>query len=352
MPEHRWTISILTIPGREQWLERLVASLAEARVLRRAALSLVFNRPTTEPPSVVEGRLRRLCHGLSVSVAFNETAPTIAAGRQQQLNACKTPLIAFLDDDTTVHGPLLDVLEDTLLQQPVGLVGIPSFVNETGERFKPRDSTPHVTRESLRYTPVQGMLVAGYRRLVLDAGGFNLRRAFWGEWTELNLRLWRLGFPSAYAMSDAFLRHWEEAPDSPTRNRAGRERDILWGLMCTALEYDAESITPSSASFWRLVRERYLAYAFGPSLTVERLLSECLALCPAVTAEWPRIVAFREEVRRHPFAFAPFHTFTADDVDRVTAYATPRLARYRSELPPARRDWRAMLGARWRAGAA
>lgn len=352
MPEPRWTISILTIPGREPWLERLVASLVEARVLRRAELSLVYNRGTTESPRVVEARLRRLCGRWPVSVTFNETAPTIAAGRQQQLNACKTPLVAFLDDDTTVHGPLLDVLEETLLQQPVGLVGIPSFVDGSDQRFKPRDTTPHVTREGLRYTPVQGMLVAGYRRLFLDAGGFNLRRAFWGEWTELNLRFWRLGFPSAYAMSDACLRHWEQAPESPTRNRPGRERDILWGLMCTALEYDAESITPDSASFWTLVRERYLAYAFGPSLTVDRLLSECLGLLPAVMAEWPRLVAFREEVRRHPFAFAPFHAFTEGDVERVTAHAATHLGRYRAELPSARRDWRALLSRRWRAGAA
>ncbi len=350
MSERRWTISVLTIPQREWYVANLVESLHAARVTRQAILSVVYNWDSRESPAAIEERLRRQCRGVPLEVTFNMTAPTIASGRQQQLNACKTPLVCFVDDDTTVHGDLLGVLDQALARHPIGGVGIPSFVNDTTERFKPRDSTPHVVHDGLRFSPVQGMLVAGYRRLFLDVGGFNTRRQFWGEWTELNLRMWRSGFATAYAMDGAWLRHWHDAPESPTRNRAGRACDILWGLMCTALEYDAADITEHTASFWRLVKDRYLAYAFGAALSPDQLLSEFLRLVPRMASEWPQIEAYRDRMRLHPFGFAPFADLTTPDVERVLAFAEPRIGEYR--VPPEatrRRGWRQMLKGPWAA---
>ncbi|MBK8250089.1 MAG: glycosyltransferase [Gemmatimonadetes bacterium] len=329
MLDHRWTISILTIPGREEWLGRLVDSLMDARVDRRARLHIVFNRDVPEAPAEVERHLRRTCGRAPIDVSFNVTSPTIASGRQAQLNACRTERIAFIDDDVTVHGDLLDALDDAMERAPLGLVGIPSLVNDTAVPFKPRETTPGITRDNVRFMTVQGMLVAGYRRLLLDAGGFNQRRRFWGEWTELNLRLWRLGYPTGYVMDGPYLRHWERAPDSPTRNRAGREKDILWGLICTALEFEAETITAETSSFWKLVEERYLAYAFGPELNLQVLLSAMLQLAPQLTAEWAQIAACREERRRDPFPFAPFQVLTEGDVAEVCARAEEQLAAYR-----------------------
>ncbi len=329
MREPQWTISILTIPGREEWLGRLVDSLMEARVDRQARIAIVFNRDVREAPAEIEAKLRRACGRAPIDVAFNVTNPTIASGRQMQLNTCRTDRIAFIDDDLTVHGSLIDALDDSLEREPLGLLGIPSLVNDSAVTFKPRESTPSVTRGTVRYMPVQGMLVAGYRRLLLDIGGFNQRRAFWGEWTELNLRCWRLGYPTGYVMDGPYLRHWERAPDSPTRNRAGREMDILWGLMCTALEYEAEAITEDTASFWKLVEERYLAYAFGPDLNVQVLLSAALRLTPRLAAEWPAIAAYRELRRTDPFAFAPFQVLTEGDVAEVCAQADESIREYR-----------------------
>ncbi len=341
MPEPRWTVSILTIPGREPWLERLVCSLMDARINKSARICVVFNRDCAEDPAVIERRLRRLCGRSPIDVAFNMTEPTIVAGRQAQLNTCRTPRICFLDDDITVHGDVIGALDDALDEEPVGIVGLPSFVDDTPERFKPRDTTPSVSRGRLRYMPVQGMLVGGHRRLFLDVGGFNPRRRFWGEWTELNLRMWRHGFPGAYVMDGPFLRHWHAAPDSPTRNREGREHDILWGLMCTALEYDAVDITTDTASFWRLVEERYLAYAFGEALSPRRLLSSVLQLGPALTSEWGRIVEFRELTRQHPFKCSPFADLTPSVVDQITEHAATRLPAYRdSAIPLSTRRWR------------
>lgn len=334
MSTRRWTISMLTIPGREEYLQRLLETLAEARVDRKAQIDIVYNWDAREAPAEIERKILRYARGLPVRVSFNTVDPSIVAGRAQQLNACRTPLICFIDDDISVHGDLMGTLESVLQGSPLGIVGVRSYVNDTTELFKPRATTPHVSRQHLRFMTVQGMAVAGYRRLFLDVGGFNPRRRFWGEWTELNLRLWRRGIPTGYAMDGAFLRHWHDAPNSPTRNRVGREAEVLWGVMCTALEYDAVDINEQTESFWRLVADRYLPYSFGPEMSSKALLSATLRLASRLTAEWGRIQEFREETRKHPFHFPPFAAITEGDVDAVLAHAVEKIAPYRAEVWP------------------
>ncbi|HPV73776.1 MAG: glycosyltransferase [Gemmatimonadetes bacterium] len=328
----RWTLSILTIPRREPYLAHLLESLGESRLPRGTVIDVVYNWDTRERPHDVVRRLRRVGRGLEVNVHFNTHRPTIGSGRIQQLNHCKTPLMAFIDDDLTVHGDLLGVLEEQMRSQPVGILGVQSLVEGTDRRFKPRRSTPRIDLNGLRFMPVQGMLVAGYRRLFLDIGGFNPRREFWGEWTEFNLRMWRSGFPTAYAMNGAYLRHWEKAPESPTRNMSGREDHVLWGLLCTALEYDAIDEREDTRAFWDLVESRYLSYAFGADAPKRDLMRSALRLAPRLSSEYPAIASFRDRVREHPFPFMPFHQFTADDVKRVLKHAESRIAEYRDDV--------------------
>lgn len=328
----RWTLSILTIPRREPYLAHLLESLGESRLPRGTVIDVVYNWDTRERPHDVVRRLRRVGRGLEVNVHFNTHRPTIGSGRIQQLNHCKTPLMAFIDDDLTVHGDLLGVLEEQMRSQPVGILGVQSLVEGTDRRFKPRRSTPRIDLNGLRFMPVQGMLVAGYRRLFLDIGGFNPRREFWGEWTEFNLRMWRSGFPTAYAMNGAYLRHWEKAPESPTRNMAGREDHVLWGLLCTALEYDAIDEREDTRAFWDLVESRYLSYAFGADAPKRDLMRSALRLAPRLSSEYPAIALFRDRTREHPFPFMPFHEFTPDDVTRVLGHAESRIAEYRDDV--------------------
>uniref|UniRef100_UPI0035635922 glycosyltransferase family 2 protein n=1 Tax=Gemmatimonas sp. TaxID=1962908 RepID=UPI0035635922 len=171
-----------------------------------------------------------------------------------------------------------------------------------------------------------------YRRLFADIGGFNPRRQFWGEWTELNLRMWRHGFPTGYAMDGAFLRHWHKAPESPTRNMAGREQHVLWGLICTALEYDAVSVNEATETFWRLAQDRYLAYSFGEQPTPRQLLTSVLQLMPRLSSEFPAIHAFAQEAHRHRFHFKPFEPLTVEQVGTVLAYAEQAVFAYRPDL--------------------
>lgn len=331
-----WTVTVLTIPQREHYLAQLFDSLGALRWRKPWELLVVYNWECPEEPYAVEKRLRRLARGLPLTVSFNTQQSTIIGGRMQQLALCKSPLICFLDDDLSVHGDAFAVIEEKLRALPLGIVGLPSLVENTNKLFKPRRGTPHLDAHDVRFMSIQGMLIAGYRRLFRDIGGFNPRRAFWGEWTELNLRMWRMGFPTAYAMSGAYLRHWHQAPESPTRNKEGREDQVLWGLLCTALEYDAIDHRPDTESFWKLVEERYLAYSFGVKATPRDLLRSVLRLLPRVAVEWPHIAAFREKARAHPFQFAPFHEFCADDIERVLVHAEEHIRPYREGVWPAR----------------
>lgn len=336
MPAHRWTITALTIPGREQYLEQLIHSIDEISVPGGARVVIVYNRPIRDELEKVERTFQSWSDTADVDVFFNNGDPTISGGRNFQLNLAKSPLIAFVDDDVTLHGEAIEEIEATLRSVPAGLVGLRSYVGKTDQLFKPRDTTPYVETPDLRYMTIQGMLVAGYTNLMRDIGGFNPRRRFWGEWTEFNLRMWRHGFPTGYILRDAYLRHWEEAPESPTRSLEGRARHVLWGLICTALEYDSVDVTHATEAFWRLVEERYLAYSFGEDLSPKAVLQATLELMPELSAAWGDLSAFRAQVREHPFDFKPFHPLTDKDVNKVLPYARKRIGDYRDAVWPMR----------------
>ncbi|HRP09049.1 MAG TPA: glycosyltransferase family A protein [Gemmatimonadales bacterium] len=327
MSNRRWTITVLTIPGREAHLQQLLDSLRHDAA--RAVIHVVYNREIRDELAATEHRIRSWVSGTQVEVFFNNGDATIAGGRNFQLNLVKTPLVCFVDDDVTADAPLLEALESGLRRHPAAMLGLPSLREDTSERFKPRDSTPHIEDGTVRWVPVQGMLAASWTNLLRDLGGFNPRRRFWGEWTELNLRCWRHGLPTGYLMDGPHLRHWEDAPDSPTRNMSGRELHVLWGIICTALEYDAVDVNEATEAFWQLVEERYLSYSFGEELTPRAVLQATLSLIPELSAAWSEITSFREQTRQHPYPFAPFHAFERADLNRILPGARRRIAEYR-----------------------
>jgi hypothetical protein len=345
MPERPlWTITALTIPEREPYLKKLLTSIDATPLDAPAEVLIVYNTDVREGYYDIEERIRG-CSKLPLTVLFNGGDACIASGRALQLNSCKTPLVCFVDDDVTLHGDVFPALAAALRAYPLGLVGVRSYVEDTLSLFKPRAELPFVERGGMHYMQVQGMLAAGYANLLREVGGFNPRRRFWGEWTELNLRLWRSGFPTGYQLDAGYLRHWEQAPNSPTRSLDGRERHVLWGLMCTALEYDAVDITEATATFWRLVENRYLAYSFGDDLSFKNLLKTTLELMPQLSSEWGHIQAFRETTLAHPFSFMPFHPLTDDDVKRVVAHAAKRIRPYRETAFTTRTPVRRVAGA-------
>jgi glycosyltransferase involved in cell wall biosynthesis len=326
---YRWSITVLTLPERKKYLEKLLRSLNETPIDGPAQLVVVYNSRTRGTEHLMEARIRKLVPSLDVSVYFNTQDTSIVGGRNFQLNLCKGDLICFIDDDVTLHGRVFPGLEELLGQRPMGIVGVRSYANDTRSRFKPRSSTPSVTVDGIRYMPVQGLLAAGYRELFDDVGGFNPRRQYWGEWTELNLRMWRNGFPTGYRMSGGYLRHWLDAPKSPTRNLEGRAAYVLWGLICMAIEYDAVDATEATETFWQLVEERYLSYSFGQDLTPKILLRTTLELMPQLSVEWAAMARFKEAAAEHPFPFKPFQPLSETDVRRVLRHAEKAIRPYR-----------------------
>lgn len=330
---YRWSITVLTLPERAAYLEKLLVSLNQTPIDGPAQLVVVYNARARGREHLKEARIRRLTPNLDVSVYFNTHDTSIVGGRNFQLNLCKGDLICFIDDDVTLHGRIFPNIEQVLRERPMGIVGVRSYANDTRTRFKPRPGTPSVTVGGIRYMPVQGLLAAGYRELFDDVGGFNPRRHYWGEWTELNLRMWRNGFPTGYRMTDdGFLRHWLDAPMSPTRNLSGRASFVLWGLICMAIEYDAVDATEATETFWQLVEERYLSYSFGRDLTPKVLLRTTLELMPQLSAEWPALARFKEAAAHHPFAFKPFQPLTAHHVRRVLRHANRAIEPYRRRV--------------------
>ncbi|MDQ8161169.1 MAG: glycosyltransferase [Gemmatimonadota bacterium] len=327
----RWTFTMLTIPSRVEFLARLLQSIAKLPSVDRIDIVVIFNAATGEEPLAIEQRIRAMAPTLPIRVYVNANEPSIGSGRRLQLSVCRTPLMAFLDDDLTLHGDIIGSIEKTLRKTPLGILGLPSYEEDSDTLFKPRESTPSVDVDGIRYMPVQGMFVAGYRRLFAEIGGFNPRRQFWGEWTELNLRMWRHGFPTGYVLGRGYLRHWHKAPESPTRNMAGREKHVLWGLMCTAMEYDAVSINEATDAFWRLAQDRYLTYSFGAQPSPKQLLASVLELMPKLSREWPDMNAFAEQARRHPFQFKPFEPLSETQVRSVLAHAQRAIHVFRPE---------------------
>ncbi len=336
--KYLWTITILTIPGRENYCKQLIESINNTSFKDHLQIAVIYNHKTTRDIYAIERQIKSYSINLPLSVYFNSQDTSIVSGRNFQLNVCKSPLICFIDDDVTLHGDIFPTLENTLRSKAMGILSIRSYKEDTEELFKPHPNTPQLDYNGIRYAQVQGMLAAGYRNLFLDIGGFNPRRGYWGEWTELNLRMWRSGFPTGYCMDCGYLRHWHDAPQSPTHNMEGREAHVLWGLLCTALEYDAVEINEDTETFWQLIEERYLAYSFGEHLNAKQLLKTTLELMPRISSEWGQIIAFKAQVARHPFHFKPFHRFTADDIKKVLRFSQKNIRPYHAAA------WESTLG--------
>jgi hypothetical protein len=327
-----FTFSVLTIPEREEYLTRFFDSVRALRLESAPRIDVIYNHHPEQSIVALEQHIRGLAPDMVIDVYVNSGETSIVGGRNLQLSVCRTPLIAFVDDDVSVHDDIVSGILETLAEHPVALVGFRSFDGDTDRVVKPRASTPFVDSRTLRFMPVQGMLCAGYRALIADVGGFNPRRRYWGEWTELNLRLWRNGYPTAYQMGRGYLRHWEAAPRSPTRNMDGRERHVVWGLICTALEYDATDASEATEVFWQLIEERYLAYSYGSELSPKNVLRTVLEILPDLSSAWGGIQATRSLAATHPFKFAPFHRFTLDEVEAVYRHASTSILPYRARV--------------------
>lgn len=73
----RWTITALTIPGRETYLKNLIESLEAQDIPGGGRLVVVFNRAIREELTRVEARIQSWASSMPVDVFFNNGDPTI-----------------------------------------------------------------------------------------------------------------------------------------------------------------------------------------------------------------------------------------------------------------------------------
>ena len=140
-PTPQWTITMLTIPPREQYLANLLSSIAALPGASRCEIVVIYNASTNEELDTIERRICAMAPRLPVRVYLNSTDPTIGGGRRLQLGVCRTPLIAFVDDDLTMHGAVLGTLEESLKVLRSRLASAGHIVLDTvwtrGEKSKP-----------------------------------------------------------------------------------------------------------------------------------------------------------------------------------------------------------------------
>jgi hypothetical protein len=118
MSTPRWTVTALTIPGRENYLRQLIQSLEATVIPGGARLVIVYNRAIRDELADVERSIRSWVSEIEVEVHFNNGDPTISGGRNYQLNLVNSPLVCFVDDDVTVHGDAFLTIEEAMQRYP------------------------------------------------------------------------------------------------------------------------------------------------------------------------------------------------------------------------------------------
>lgn len=176
-----WTIAILTIPGREHFLERL--------------------RGILEPQ--VDGK------PVEILVLKDNRERTIGEKRQLALDICPTKYISFIDDDDIVSTKYVQLILNELKQEPtgIGFRGIITTKNNTAIEF--------VHKAGLRYSekPEQYMRALVYTRplnhlnpvLTDIAREIGFKPISEGEDWDYSLRLAESGLITDQTFIDEFL---------------------------------------------------------------------------------------------------------------------------------------------------
>lgn len=148
--KYLWTITVLTIPGREKYCKQLIESLNETPLTSPAQIAVIYNRRSSGDIYAIEKQIKSYSEKLPLSVYFNSHDTSIVGGRNFQLNVCKSPLVCFIDDDVTLHGEIFPVLEHKLKEKAIGILSVKSYREDSEELFKPNENTPQIDYNGIR----------------------------------------------------------------------------------------------------------------------------------------------------------------------------------------------------------
>lgn len=270
------------MPVRHDHFGRLIDSL-EPYMKSGIHIKVLINQPSNHESEKMQKTFnRKYGHHANFSIdIYDSDTHSIPEGRNHLIKTTNTPFFAGIDDDLVIQGKdVFKRLENILRRGSLAMIGLPSYNIETPEiLFKPREKTPKFITESnkdILFMKVEGMFFAGFTELFKDIDGFCERRRFWGEWTELNNRLTRLGYATGmFFPKDIKLLHDEKALGSPTRDRSDKKEHLLYGVLAMLIEHGVGSEGKTYKDFRDVlenVNDTYVKEYFSSNLSIERLL--------------------------------------------------------------------------------
>ncbi len=337
-----WTLCTPTIPSRDKYLRKMLESVR--KVQAGLKVRVLYNCPRKNAEDLAS-RLNRDYLEVDVlfcpeeqgetrednSTLFHRRKYGIPYGRNQLLASVKSPLIAFIDDDCTFEGKDIFLkLEKRFRETSLGLIGLPSYHESSGVLIKPRRVYQKINKNGVVFDSVSGIFVASYAQLLRDFKGFNERKERM-DWTDVNLRVQRGGYPTGIDMEAGLVRHWVSAPDSLTRTQSSKMHlGMLYCLYSTALEFDCFGDTLSARKMWELVLGD--GYYQGET-SFEQLSIDTLNIMPQILADAAEIKRDREFIRSLPFRnIMPYAPLKETDWEKLVEYSTLEIEKYKAAL--------------------
>ncbi len=267
-----WTLTILTIPSRERYLNNLIKSIINSVDSSEIKVDIIGNQKKTNRfHCMLKRAVKTLSNeGIESRILFNNTGDfRYTVGRKFALEQITTPFTIFLDDDVTINGRLLEPLKETFQNSSAAMVGLRSFINNTNIPFKPYDEEPCYVHNDIVYMPLIGLLVAGYTALLKKFKLFEHGSWYGAEWAFVNTLAMRQGLaPAMNFHTHTYLSHWLDAPDSPTRNHKDMKVMQIRSMLQAVFELGLFPNRRESKVYWTIVEKYYLPRVFGPQ-TIE-----------------------------------------------------------------------------------
>ncbi|HIH32013.1 TPA: glycosyltransferase family 2 protein [Candidatus Woesearchaeota archaeon] len=324
------SLGIITLPSRKEYLFKLLESVKSVSSSGIRVNILINAKVDNNGAGNLENAVKEYPN--TTVTTYNSETYSIPEARNKILSICETPLIGLIDDDCTIHGEhVFENLVDTLKKTNLAMIGLKSYVDDSDVMFKPRKTTPKEVINGVTYMKIEGLFALAYSQLLRDVGGFNERKRFWMEWTDINTVMHRNGYPTGLDMNAGYLRHWMGAPDSATRGRKDRVYDVIYGLLATGLEFGCD-YNVTELKMWEMAESTFLKYENENDIKVRELLPKLVTVLPRIIRDAEKIKVYGDRLKSLPFNIMPFENITREQWLELTQYASHHMQKYKSGL--------------------
>jgi len=236
----------------------------------------------------------------------------ISGAKNLGVKHAKHSILVFLDTDVMVEEDTVPKLIGTLKDNPttalvggsVHWIGGP----RDGQMHKPETMMRRYGRGRVKYVEaVHGCLLCCYKQAFDEVGGFDTLFNMHGENADLDIRLWRAGYPLAYN-PDAILYHRYESSYSITRNVVDRHINIMRSMLLLCYKYDVKPDKDLYENFSVWMQDNWMrkTFASGKPFLMAAALAE--------SVDW--LISNRNRIQKrhrgvpHKFDFKPYEVFS------------------------------------------